>query len=227
MFSYITRYPPLIPTSRLGSANTVPLHMARQQHGFDFENTLITKHSWTKSKSYTDEFDAYTKKNIPVQIKTVKAGTEIDFGDVFRNADKKHDFILVVAFWKGVKTNIIEQTALHIEADKWRPLFSFADPNALPGLVTDGHSHIKKALKEEMNLISNMRVDDGRWKQFMTTYKKTWADAVPTEGPPRRVVELRFKRDHKKQKRLQCAIKLSNWHNYFLNIFPSVELADV
>ena len=206
MFSYIGRYP---------SVRQIP-SMARQQHGFDFENTLIAKHSWTKSKNHTDEFDAYTKKNVPVQIKTVKAGSEIDFGDVFRNAEKKHDFILVVAFWKGAKTNITDQIALRINADIWRPLFSFTDPNT------------RRALKEEMNLISNMRVDDGRWKHFMTTYKKTWTDTVlPGGGPPQRVVELRFKRDHKKQKRLQCAIKLSNWRNYFLNVFPSVELADI
>lgn len=75
--------------------------MERQRHGFDFENFVIKKFNLIKEVKYTAEYDAYTKNNIPVQIKLEKEGSDIELADIFRNYQKSSDFILIVGFWSG------------------------------------------------------------------------------------------------------------------------------
>ena len=52
-----------------------------------------------------------------------------------------------------------------------------------------------------INNITNSKKDDNKWKDIITKHKKLWGD---------RIFRLRFKRDHKKQKRIQLAISYSN-----------------
>ena len=40
---------------------------------------------------------------------------EIDLGDIFRNANKKENFTLIVGFWEGSKTNIVEEVLGEIQ----------------------------------------------------------------------------------------------------------------
>jgi hypothetical protein len=90
-------------TSNISKATSVcesiKVSSARQLHGFEFEDYIITKFGLTKSKSYTSEYDAY-EKGVPVSIKYIKEKGSIDLGDYFRNANKKQDFIMYVGFWK-------------------------------------------------------------------------------------------------------------------------------
>ena len=57
-----------------------------------------------------------------------------------------------------------------------------------------------------MKQISNDRSDDGKWKEF----RKKW-NLLYKKFNNNPVITLRFKRDHKKQKRIQCGISSSNF----------------
>jgi hypothetical protein len=173
---------------------------ARQNHGFLYEEYIIKKYNLIKEKSYIGKYDAYkhTKlKNIPVQIKYIAKQSSIDMGDYFRNKNKSDEFILII----GLYTNKddfenAEEYILHIEDfEKWNNMFEFK---------------YDKELKVEMSLISNLKVDDQNWKNYCNKYKKYWNEIE-------RHIQLRFKRDHKTQKRIQCAINRVNFKKYFLN----------
>jgi len=58
-----------------------------------------------------------------------------------------------------------------------------------------------------MSEISNDRSDDNKWKQFRLKWKEKYGDSI---------ISLRFKRDHKKQKRIQCGITKTNFLNVIL-----------
>jgi hypothetical protein len=173
----------------------------KQKHGFDFENFIIKKYKLIKETKYTGEFDAYYT-NIPIQIKCIKKNTSIDFGDYFRNKNKTKDFILIIGFWQNIKTNIIDTYAVYINYQSWNNLF---------------HFNFDNQMKTEMKLISNLKIDDENWKNYKYKYKNLWY-------LNERKIEIRFKRDHKCQKRIQCAIKNKIFYNFFLNFFINIKL---
>lgn len=59
-----------------------------------------------------------------------------------------------------------------------------------------------------MITISNDRKDDAKWKEFCKKYKTIYGEDA--------VISIRFKRDHKKQKRIQCAISYTNFKDKVL-----------
>lgn len=61
--------------------------VARQNHGFIFEQYIITKYNLIKSKNGSI-YDAYYF-GIPVQIKCIKYKSSIELSDYFRNKNKK------------------------------------------------------------------------------------------------------------------------------------------
>ena len=58
--------------------------------------------------------------------------------------------------------------------------------------------HVKEMI-EELKYITNLREDDDRWKVYCKKYKDLWYQ-IPRD------CSIHFKRDHKKQKRIQCGI---------------------
>ena len=58
-----------------------------------------------------------------------------------------------------------------------------------------------------MKLITNNHSDDSKWKIFREKYTKLYGDSI---------ISLRFKRDHKTQKRIQCGIAYKNFINTIL-----------
>lgn len=171
----------------------------RQKHGFQYELKTIEKYKLVKAESYTCPYDAYYH-DIPVQIKCIKFGSNIEMGDYIRNKSKDQNFILIIGFWYGNKTNIIKEEILFINHESFKEYLRFDYDNELI---------------QEMKLISNSREDDIKWKLFCNKYKKLW--------PKSNLLHLRFKRDHKKQKRIQCAIP---WRlfNQFCKQFPKFDL---
>ena len=53
-----------------------------------------------------------------------------------------------------------------------------------------------------MSTISNDHSDDKKWTEFRKRYTKLYGKSV---------IALRFKRDHKSQKRIQCGISYTNF----------------
>lgn len=156
--------------------------MSRQQHGFNFESTVIEKYSLRKSVQYLAHFDALTQDDIPVQIKIAKDKSEICLGSFSRNLEISRNFVLYIGIWKNEKNNIVREISLFIDHKKWIELIT--SPN------------YETIINEFMDF-SNLKEDDERYKNFVKNVKKEWGD---------RPISLRFKRDHKTQKRIQLAI---------------------
>lgn len=176
----------------------------RQKHGFQYELQVIKKYKLSKTETYTCPYDAYynkiNEKSIPVQIKCIKMGSNIEMGDYRRNKRKYDDFILIIGFWEKEKTNIVKEVILYINNEEFKNYLKF---------------DYDEQMFKEMKSISNKKEDDLKWKLFCEKYKKKW--------PNKNILQLRFKRDHKKQKRLQCAIP---WRLFdkFCKQFPKFDL---
>jgi hypothetical protein len=190
--------------------------MERQKHGFEYEKHIIGKYNLVASEGYTDKFDAYYTFNtgsIPVQIKCIKWGGEVDLADYRRCAETTTDFILIVGFYDDVYAidNILREIIVYVDATRWRSLLQF-DESA--------------AMYAEMGKISNNRNDDPRWNQFMTHWHDKYTTCYQPDPKvsaicPTRIAKLRFKRDHKDQKRIQCAINFKNFLLYAEKLFTT------
>lgn len=163
----------------------------RQRHGFIYQAAVIKKNNYRET-GYTDKWDAYDDKNRPVSIKCIKKGADICFGDFERQNTVTEDFILHVAFWEQSRSNITEQYDLIINADNWNSYF--------------GNCAILQNAFTEMAMITNSHADDQKWDTFCLQTAELY-------NTDQNIIKLRFKRDHKKQKRLQCAISYANFIN--------------
>lgn len=181
----------------------------RQKHGFIEEDYIRQKYLIdTYSSNYTSPWDGkvhqdnvFHKVNtlplmpvedtiIPVSIKTKKINGAVEMGDLMRNATKEEGFILAVGFWKDTLTkNIVERHTIYLPLDEWSKNF--------PIEITTRMSNIFKD-----NNISNSYDDDKKWKIISKKYRQEWK--LLENG-----ININFKRDHKKQKRVQCSIKRS------------------
>lgn len=190
--------------------------MERQSHGFIYEKRVIENYENLMSyeeycdvypcieneSRYTSKYDAIDMskkgKNYigkPVQIKNIKHKSSIDLGDVFRNANKEENFDLYVGFWKNNKLNIIEEYFINVDFKKWNDLFSY-----------DNYEEWKHWIKYE---VSNSYDYDDQWKIDCDKRKKSWGH--------NRIIQPRFKRDHKKQRRIQCGVSYKNFIEFFIN----------
>lgn len=175
--------------------------MERQIHGFVYEREIIERYKMSETEGYTSEFDAIWN-GILVQIKTAKIRGEICLGDYQRNSKIDKDFILHVGFWKGDNKKIIESQTLLITATKWLTLLSY--------------SHTEEMFTE-FSLITNLHSDDDRFHEFVKKHTEIY------NKERERFIQLRFKRDHQKQKRIQCAITGRDF-TYFIRNFKSINL---
>lgn len=180
--------------------------MERQKHGFLYEQNKIREFDILKNGNYTDKWDGNILNindkmyNLPISIKCIQKGGSVDFGDFFRQSDIDEDFILIIGFWEGKKDNIIEEYIIKINIDNWKSYF--------------GNLSIKDNIKSDMNKISNDHKDDDNWKIFMDKYKKEYIIN-------NNIMSLRFKRDHKKQKRIQCGI---SYNRFIENVLTDNEI---
>jgi predicted RNA methylase len=167
--------------------------VARQNHGFIYENTVVDKYGLIKLEN-SSVFDAMYK-DTPVQIKCIKKNSSVCLGSLLNNKNINRDFILVVGYWETIKTDVVEEITYYIKYETYSQFFKFQD---LDNMFL------------EMESISNNVSDDDVWKLFAKKYKALWGVNNP--------VSINFKRDHKTQKRVQCSISQRNI-NKFLNNF--------
>jgi hypothetical protein len=131
-----------------------------------------------------------------IQIKYIKKGSSIDLGDYFVNSSKEKDFNLIIGFWEKEKNNIVDVFNLFIEKDKWNKI-----------LYYDKSDELKEWIRYK---VSNEYSYDEIWKEEIKEWKKDYGE---------RKILLRFKRDHKTQRRIQCAINKKDFYDYFLKEF--------
>lgn len=168
----------------------------RQAHGFIFED-YIKKELGIEAcpkGHYTYKWDGMLN-GIPVSIKTEKYGSDIEMASFTRNAYNTDSFYLIVGFWEEEKTNIVSIEILLIPGDEWHSLFSIEIVNKCQNLI---------------DTISNSVEDDQKWKESRLKLSKEWKEKTSN------LVRPRFKRDHKSQKRMQCAINNKDFYSYFL-----------
>jgi hypothetical protein len=184
----------------------------KQYHGFAYEkkwckdnNIMLWKDYVKKYKVdsdglYTSKWDAIDEKNIdiPYQIKIVQINGGIEFGDLFRNNNVCKDFFLVVGVWETDKTNIIQEYIIYVDYKKWKKLFECKDEKF--------YDDIKYWIK---NTVKNTKDYDEKWKKERGEYKERWGVD--------NILQPRFKRDHKKQRRIQCGISYNNFIEHIIN----------
>lgn len=168
--------------------------MERQSHGLMYEEYCKKEFTIELSNNYGSQFDG-TMNDMPVSIKYEKFGTDIELADFFRNANITENFYLIVGFWKENKNQIIEQHMLYIKGQEYHSLF-FQD--------------INQDLKELLSTTTNDTKDDENWRTQCNKIKNNW------KAHTSNLIRLRFKRDHKTQKRIQCAINNKDFYNYFI-----------
>lgn len=168
--------------------------MERQKAGFVYQEDVINRFNLTPDKNYTGHWDAYAK-GVPVSIKLEKRNSDVEMADFFRQATITQDFILIVGFWEKEKSNIVEEKVLFIPTKEWN---NFFDTSFIP------------LFQQLLNNFSNDRKDDEKWKREIKKFKKQWEEKTPN------LIRPRFKRDHKKQKRIQCAINNKDFFSYFV-----------
>lgn len=173
----------------------------RQKHGFDFEDEILKKIGATKSEKYTSEFDGTIKIDgeiIPISVKTKKNKCAIEMGDIFRNSEISTDFILIVAFWENDKYNFVEEYAVYINKETWKTFFL---------------DNFKEDYLNFLNSVTNDYADDQIWKTGCKMRQKLWEEQVGKHITPF------FKRDHKKQKRVQCGLNYKTFMDIFVQNF--------
>jgi hypothetical protein len=186
----------------------------RQLHGFLFETIEIEKRNITKWSDYlnkypntisdgiyTSTWDAIDENQVgvnfngrPVQIKCIKLGGSVELGDIFRNANKNENFDLIVGFWKTSKSNIVDIYLVKVDYKKWNNLFTYDKYDEWRDWIT--------------NKVSNAYSYDAQWKLECKKYKEDWGIS--------RIIQPKFKRDHKTQRRIQCGISYRNFIKYFI-----------
>ena len=176
--------------------------MERQKAGFDYQEQVIQKYNLQPDNNYTGHWDAYYR-GVPVSIKLEKYHSDIEMADIFRQSQITEDFYLICGFWQGNPQNVIEEHLLFIPAREYSSYFNSA-------LLLDFQSLLKS--------ISNNYEDDEKWKRAITKYKKDWRRTTNN------FIRPRFKRDHKQQKRIQCAINNRDFFFFFLPKYEVIQL---
>lgn len=168
--------------------------MERQAHGFSFEQYATKKYEIELNSDYTGKWDGLYCGE-PISIKIEKKGSDVEMADIFRNMDIDNNFYLLVGFWDGAKDNVTDEFLLHIDCNEYTSLFN---------------KEMSYKFKTLLNSITNDHSDDEKWKKEISILKREWKDSTPN------LIRPRFKRDHKTQKRIQCAINNKDFYNYFI-----------
>lgn len=160
----------------------------RQEHGFIYQEKIINENNLIEDKNYTGKWDGFNGEyNLPTSIKCISKKGSIDFGDFRRQTEVDTDFILYLGFWEGSKNNINEEYKVLIKKENWQRYF--------------GNKEIINDMLNEMKDISNDKSDDPKWKIYREKYSDLYGNSI---------ISLRFKRDHKKQKRIQLRTHYNN-----------------
>jgi hypothetical protein len=192
--------------SACGCFATVAQRRERQAHGFHYQDDVIRRLKLKEFSHYTAEYDAECQ-GTPVQIKCMKNGTGVQLGDYRRNKNKTGDFIMIVGFWEQSMTNIIREEIRFVQSEIYTSNMRFIH----------SENNVEAQMYIELRSISNCYEDDGKWAMFRDKYKRLWCKE--------NMIDLRFARDHKSQKRIQCGISWTNFNGWFVEDFESISIA--
>ncbi|MBV9657893.1 MAG: hypothetical protein JO295_07265 [Verrucomicrobia bacterium] len=169
-----------------------------QAHGFSFEKWVRDHFFAGYSGTYMQKWDVPPEHNIhpvvpqqfhrlPVSIKTTKMGNPIGLGDVLRQRQIDHDFLMIVGFWEQ-----------RTKTEKWFvdigcAMFLAADWQALWGQLTLAEiSVIDAVVKNQSAPYSIVRAEAQQWKRQPSVRTTT--------------LVINPKIDSKIQRRIQCSL---------------------
>lgn len=175
-----------------------------QAHGFSFEKWVRDHFFSGYTGNYMQKWDVPPEHNIhpsvpeplrrlPVSIKTAKLGSPIGLGDVLRQCEIDHDFLLIVGFWeqrtKTEKWIVDIGCASFISAD-WRKLWgqlSLADISSIDVVVknmTDHYSIVRQKARlwksglivKSSTIVINPKIDSKTQRRIQCSlpYKTFW-----------------------------------------------------
>lgn len=175
-----------------------------QAHGFGFEKWVRDKFFGGYVGSYMQKWDVAPDSNIhpsvptqllnlPVSIKTAKLGSPIGLGDVLRQRQIDHDYLMIVGFWEQRTPS--EKWIVEIGYAK----FTAADWQRLWGqLGIDEIASIDVTVKNLAEHYSTVRTKAQEWKKRASVRTST--------------IVINPKIDSKHQRRIQCSLPyLSFW----------------
>ena len=179
----------------------------RQYHGIWLEEQLQSIRGWKKYEKYTHPFDLFDtqldlfdqiKQN--VQCKCIGKSNSIEMGDLFRNSKKEQDFVLAIILYdklieidkrKKIPSKIVNYVEVEIDHEKWNEQW------VLP-------KHVLHSWQDWIkNKVKNDREYDSQWRIECEQRIQEWDFYNKSQNS---VVKPRFKRDHKTQRRIQCAV---------------------
>jgi len=168
----------------------------RQKHGFKFEDYAKTLFNIQPCPEghYTYKWDGMLNGH-PVSIKTEKINSDVEMASFTRNATNTDDFYLIVGFWSGEKDNIVAIETLFISGNEWHELFD---------------QNIVQECQDFLDSVTNDVSNDEKWKIGREALTAKWKEQTTN------LIRPRFKRDHKTQKRMQCAINNTDFYEYFI-----------
>ena len=129
-----------------------------QFHGFTFEQWVRDTIFGSYRGNYMGKWDVPPEgnrhqaippewKNLPVSIKTAKWGSPIGLGDVLRQREIDHPFLMIVGFWRQRSPNekwFEEIGVAHFRAEAWKALWgrlTIAQLRAIDALVKNLSEH--------------------------------------------------------------------------------------
>lgn len=143
--------------------------------------------------------------DVPISVRTTRAGTAIDLGDALRQYEIDEPFMLVVGFWEpaGEGKHFVNIVAPLISAEQWRKLWgpvTYADLQRLDALIKDTGPTVEEIRRSVIRLRSsppfnasliqlNPKVDDRQRRLLCSLrYQDLLALLPPAASAPDRPV---------------------------------------
>jgi hypothetical protein len=176
-----------------------------QAHGFSFEKWVRDHFFSGYQGTYMQKWDVPTDHNVdasvpekfhklPVSIMTVKLGSPIGLGDVLRQRQIDHNFLMIVGFWEQRTANekwIVDIGCAAFESAAWLKLWG--------QLTLEDISSIDRVVKNMNEHYSIVRVKAQQWKIKIAVHAST--------------LVINPKIDSKTQRRIQCSLPYTTFWN--------------
>jgi len=147
-------------------------------------------------------------RDIPVSVKTAKLGSPIGLGDVRRQRQINHDFLLIVGFWKQhskTEKHIVDIGWTRIGLSRWESLWGdlcLAELEIIDAEVKDLNEHYttvrsrarewkSQALVKSSAIVVNPKIDSKSQRRIQCSmpYKTFW-ESVDRPVNPRPAPDL-------------------------------------
>jgi hypothetical protein len=177
-----------------------------QAHGFSFEKWVRDRFFSGYQGTYMQKWDVPPDRNVdasvpekfhnlPVSIKTAKLGSPIGLGDVLRQRQIDHAFLMIVGFWEqrtATEKWIVDIGSAAFDSAAWQKLWGQLTLEEILG--------IDKAVKNLNEHYSIVRAKAQQWKM---------KPAVQTS-----TLVINPKIDSKTQRRIQCSLPYTTFWNF-------------